>query len=713
MKVQNLFLLSVACLAGLWAMAGVTVPTFNLENVRARAFLKEVTYKSADASKVGRYDVSPPERRDQPAPVNLTWKPATGAASQVLCFSASAVFANADSVVLKGNAEGYDIYNLIPGKTYYYKVLSIDAAGKESETVSASFATEGTLRMIKAESGYNIRDLGGWSTCSGKKIRYGLIYRGAELSGKYQLTSADSAILHDIGIRAELDLRGNSEAEYITASRLGPDVEYNRIPTVTYDMEGIGAHNPRFGDQLKYVCDKVKNNEPVYFHCHIGADRTGCLGFLIEGLLGVSESDIYKEYELTTFSALRTGRYKNQIEDMMAYIKTFDGASLEEQFFSYCTQALGLDPVDIMEFKSTMLQYPFINTIDFGSDTITVNAGEQIDLLPSLLPENASRLNISYSISDPLVATVTTRGKLTGVRGGITVVTAKANVITQDVVIYVPYVESQMPQWVTYGDKDYEVLGPNLIENGSFEYAHPFTGWTTGIESPLSASNFALKEGTPWGDKYLQSLYGAEQESPRSLRALWKIEPGKTYIFGYKVRSSNGKAVTANPFLKTSLTNLKASGFTGGGDDFIWDDEDGAGARKFESTEVGIVAADDDDDEIFDYPSYDGQWTNVNYVFTNSKGYQYCQIIFSQLSDGNSHTCLDNFFLAELGEGEPTGIEEVQSRLTQDSGVNSQLSTGKYIYDLQGRKVNSQSSILNPQLPKGLYIQNKKTYKAR
>ena len=695
-QIKTLLFAVIACVC-MTMQAGVTIPTFNLENVRVQAFLKEVNYKPGDGSKVGSYNSSPPARRDQPAAVSLSWKAVSGAKSLKLYVSTSAKYADPTTMELKSYEVGCDVYNLIPGKTYYYKVVAVDAEGNETIQEEASFATEGSLRMIKANTGYNIRDLGGWNTRSGKKIRYGMIFRGAELSGKYELNSADSAVMHDLGIRAELDLRGNTEADNITASRLGADVDYKRIPTVTYYIEGIKAANSRFADQLNYIFECVKNNKPVYFHCHIGADRTGCLGFLIEGLLGVSESDIYKEYELTTFSALDTPRGKGQIDEMMAYIKTFDGASLEEQFFSYCTQELKLKPTDIMEFKSTMLQYSFISTMDFGGDTITVEAGETLKLDPEVTPERASKLGITYVTSDPLVAKVTTKGNVTAVRGGYAVVTAKSNVITQDVVIRVPYVESEMPEFVTADGMDYTIIGPNLIENGSFEYAHPMTHWTTGIGSDAEEANYKISEGSQWGTRYLQSLYDADDESSRSIRALWPIEKDKSYVIAYRVKTANGQTVSNNPNLRVGLLNIGGSGFTGGGDDFIWDNA--APSPQYKQPIVGA----DDEGVTFPFPTYGANWTEVQHVFTNTQGYSHCQVWFSHLSKDGIHTCLDNFYLAEVGDGEPTGINEVRNeeleiRNSQTSNLKPQI-----LYDLQGRKLSA---------PKGIYIQNKKLHKA-
>ena len=356
MTLKSLLVAIIVCTTVFNASADVNVTTHNLENAKAKAYLHEVSYNTGDKSRVKEYNLSPPERRDQPAPITIKWTAPAGVANQLLYVATSKKFKNVKPITLAANTTSNDIYNLIPGQTYYYKVVALNDKGKKKATNIGTAITTGQLRMIKVESGYNFRDIGGWNTASGKHIRYGMIYRSAELNGKYELTSKDSAIVRNIGILAELDLRSDGEAHNITVSRLGADVTYNRLSTGTYYLEGIKNNTTRFKEQMQFVFDMVKQNRPVVFHCHIGADRTGCLGLLLEGLLGVSESDIYKDYELTTFSALGTPRYKGQIEDIIAYIKTFDGVTLEEQFYSYCTQALGLSPQDISDFRNTMLQ---------------------------------------------------------------------------------------------------------------------------------------------------------------------------------------------------------------------------------------------------------------------------------------------------------------------------------------------------------------------
>ena len=48
----------------------------------------------------------------------------------------------------------------------------------------------------------------------------------------------------------------------------------------------------------------VVNGKSIYFHCRIGADRTGTLAYILEGLLGVVDEERLQDYELTFFSGL-------------------------------------------------------------------------------------------------------------------------------------------------------------------------------------------------------------------------------------------------------------------------------------------------------------------------------------------------------------------------------------------------------------------------
>lgn len=327
---------------------------FNIENIRVREYMAEVSYTTTDETKIKPYNVTPPARRDTPEPATIFWTQNSSATAQQVTWSLNADFSDAFTAEVGLGDAYYEIFNLLPDQTYYYKVTAT-VDGNPTEIINSSFTTSGQVRQIKAEGGGNIRDLGGWATASGKPIKYGLIYRGAEWNGKYNLTSDGIAALRAIGMKAELDLRTSNEALYITESPLGNDVTYLRINNVEYYEGGLQNQKPIYKQNLQFIFDCVKNDKPVFFHCHIGADRTGTLAFLIEGLLGVSESDIYKDYELTTFSYFETHRYKENVVPMIEYINTMEGETLTDKFYTYCHTELGLTAKEIADFRNKML----------------------------------------------------------------------------------------------------------------------------------------------------------------------------------------------------------------------------------------------------------------------------------------------------------------------------------------------------------------------
>lgn len=106
-------------------------------------------------------------------------------------------------------------------------------------------------------------------------------------------------------------------------------------------------------------------------HCQGGCDRTGTLAFLLLGLLGVSESDLAKEYELSSFSVIGLGRLRNTVKavdvydysGMVAAIKQYPGSTIADKFYSFATNATtaaqpgcGIAAATVTAFKNLMLE---------------------------------------------------------------------------------------------------------------------------------------------------------------------------------------------------------------------------------------------------------------------------------------------------------------------------------------------------------------------
>ena len=369
----------------MWHFHPATTGTFemdyNLENGRVRGFVHDFEYVQGDASKVSSYNVSPPVHRDWPLPVEVYWTRDTTAEEQQITWSESPDYANGVTQRVPMESASYEIYNIIPGRKYYCKIESIN-----SEQLTAdkefSFATAGHVRQLKAEGTANVRDLGGWPTACGRPIKYGKIFRGAEWNGNHNLEPEGIEALRRVGIKAELDLRSDSEAQSIKKSVLGNDVTYKRTPLgqTASHMEGLTNSRSIYKAAFQHVLTCVKNNKPVYFHCAIGRDRTGTLAFLLEGVLGMSKSDIYKDYELTNFSYFNTPCNKSQLDEMFAMIESLQGETLEQKFRQYIVSHFGIAGKAIDDFRNNMLgTEDEANRIgSINNEQLTINHGADV-----------------------------------------------------------------------------------------------------------------------------------------------------------------------------------------------------------------------------------------------------------------------------------------------------------------------------------------------
>lgn len=224
-------------------------------------------------------------------------------------------------------------------------VLTPFASGRAAGTLKPLDA----LRWLNTPQAANVRDLGGWA-CDGGTVRYGLLFRGGEI------TAADRDVLVGAcGVRHELNLRGAKEANR-TASPLGSDIRFC-CPTnfVWYSL----TDKATWKEILLYVIEAVTHNEPVYFHCSAGADRTGTVACLLEALLGMSRSDIDKDYELTCFStgtdtdAHARRRNETDWKNLIAQIGQHAGDTFRDKAVNFATSC-GVPVSRINAFRAAM-----------------------------------------------------------------------------------------------------------------------------------------------------------------------------------------------------------------------------------------------------------------------------------------------------------------------------------------------------------------------
>lgn len=222
---------------------------------------------------------------------------------------------------------------------------------------------EGGVRMIYTPSVWNVRDLGGWA-CTGGRVKYGKIFRGGHFGS---ITDSDKATIVDwLGVATDIDLRNNGETGGITASPLGGSVEYYHQSLDFYaNAVSTSAASARTVSVVKKVMSCVATNKPCYFHCMSGADRTGTIAYLLLSLLGVSQSDKDKEYELTAFSDEADGkRFRNSNYNvtngngwypLIKYFRNnFTGENDNEKVVAWAV-ANGITYAEINAFRAAMI----------------------------------------------------------------------------------------------------------------------------------------------------------------------------------------------------------------------------------------------------------------------------------------------------------------------------------------------------------------------
>lgn len=189
-----------------------------------------------------------------------------------------------------------------------------------------------------------MRDLGGWN-CDNGTVKYGLLYRSGNINSQ-----DEDLFIKQLGINTECDLTTDEIPAFPNKMRYICHTSY-----AMYSLADTGA----WRTNLSGIFEAVKYGDPVVFHCSMGADRTGTLACILLGLLGVSQSDIDKDYELTSFYSVRArnGNYQGGTSDwahLMASIQALDGSTFRDKCVTFVL-SLGFSASDVNAYRNAMI----------------------------------------------------------------------------------------------------------------------------------------------------------------------------------------------------------------------------------------------------------------------------------------------------------------------------------------------------------------------
>jgi protein-tyrosine phosphatase len=167
------------------------------------------------------------------------------------------------------------------------------------------------------EGSFNFRDIGGYPSTSGKKIRWGQYFRAGRQD---RMTEADLELLKTLGIRTQIDLRKPEEI-----------LDQGKGPLAT--MGDTGISGKRYLGYLEFgseawirLFDLFANAStgPLVLHCTAGKDRTGVSTAFLLSVLGVERDWIEADYQLTNRDVER------QVDFIEEYVGLPEGMSRED-----------------------------------------------------------------------------------------------------------------------------------------------------------------------------------------------------------------------------------------------------------------------------------------------------------------------------------------------------------------------------------------------
>ena len=245
------------------------------------------------------------------------------------------------------------------------------------------FAAKGTAagdgliasRVVEWEGVSNARDLGGLPGLGGRMVRTGRIYRSAGLNKNAHFKGKDGKrlprsewkgpgetlvtpeaarhIVGTLGVKIDLDLRNDAETFGMEASPLGADVRWILLPSSDYGKLAGERGRKAFAKGFRLFLDE--GNYPILFHCKGGADRTGTLACILNGLLGVEEDLLYSDWRFTWTDSFKKPVPEEAWGRLMAVFAEYEGETLNERIEKFVLSC-GIAPGEIETFRNMMLE---------------------------------------------------------------------------------------------------------------------------------------------------------------------------------------------------------------------------------------------------------------------------------------------------------------------------------------------------------------------
>ena len=214
---------------------------------------------------------------------------------------------------LKQNKDpnGVTLSNLSPHVAHYFKIVP-----EEGQTIIVG------ERRLPLQKTVNTRDLGGYETAEGRRVKWGKVFRSDHLA---RLSDDDIAFLQQMKIQSVCDFRtsvearnrpdrfpGDGQGTYVHLPvnhlKFEPGLLFEKLKngdaswlTPSFLIEGYRLSLDQFATAWGEVFRRLANPKslPLLFHCTGGKDRAGTFAALLLLALGVPEETVIDDYGLS------------------------------------------------------------------------------------------------------------------------------------------------------------------------------------------------------------------------------------------------------------------------------------------------------------------------------------------------------------------------------------------------------------------------------
>lgn len=256
--------------------------------------------------------------------------------------------------------------------------------------------SQGHDRTLGLKTAVNLRDIGGYPTADGRRVRWGRVYRSGTLN---ELSDEDAAAIAKLGLTAICDLRSAEEVAESPedAGRFGANYQHlpvqvsrnsmrqlqamlfqpsrlSDIMRTSYNDVMLESNATLIGGILRQMTDE--SNFPMLFHCTAGKDRTGVVAAVLLATLGVPDDVIAADYALSNKFyhrfrdylgvVLKKVRWLGVSLDALQPLMIADGGMMSEMLVKlrekyssvdvYLTTRAGLTAADVAKLRANLIE---------------------------------------------------------------------------------------------------------------------------------------------------------------------------------------------------------------------------------------------------------------------------------------------------------------------------------------------------------------------